>query len=239
MAGSRRRTWIIVLIVVVAAAAGVAAWLLLSGGGVTVPDVTGKSQADATQLLEGAGLTVGKVTPAADQNAAAGTVTAQDPAAGVKVDDGSAVALTVSSGPGTTAVPDVTGLAVGDAQDTLKSAGFEPITTFQYDAQTPENEVMAQLPGGGDQAYTGSSVGLLVSRGQPDRVDVPDVTGMSQQDATAALADVGSAGRAGRCRTTTRRPRAPSPPRIRLRAPRSRRSPRCSSRCRSARAPRP
>jgi serine/threonine-protein kinase len=189
MAGPRRRTWII-LLVVVAAVAGLAAWLLLAGG-VTVPDVTGKTQAEAVQLLEGAGLEVGQVAQVADQVVPAGAVVSQDPAAGAEVDGGSAVSLTVSSGPGTAEVPDVTGMNVADAQEELTAAGFEPVTSFQYDAEAPKDEVMAQLPAGGDQAYPGSSVGLLVSRGLPERVDVPDVTGMSQQDATNALADAG------------------------------------------------
>jgi hypothetical protein len=52
--------------------------------------------------------------------AAAGTVVAQRPAPGTEVTSGSTVRLTVSRGPAPVHVLSVTGLAVGDAQQTLR-----------------------------------------------------------------------------------------------------------------------
>ncbi|HTX70659.1 MAG TPA: PASTA domain-containing protein [Thermoleophilia bacterium] len=191
MSGSRRRLWIIIgVIVAVAVAVGVGVWLLGSGG-VTVPDVTGKSESEATQLLESAGLKVGEVTQVADANVTVGAVVHQDPAAGATADKGAEVALGLSTGPGLTTVPDVTGMTSSAASDTLKSAGFAPVQAIQFDEKTPKDEVIAQLPAGGEQAYAGSPVGMLVSAGLPHSVSVPDVTGKSQDAATATLAEAG------------------------------------------------
>jgi eukaryotic-like serine/threonine-protein kinase len=191
VSGSRRRVWIVIgVIAAVAVAVGVGVWLLGSGG-ITVPDVTGKSQSEATQLLESEGLKVGEVTQVADANVTVGAVVHQDPAAGATADKGAEVSLGVSTGPGLATVPDVTGMTSSAASDTLKSAGFTPVQAVQLDEKTPKDVVMAQLPAGGEQAYAGSPVGTLVSAGLPHSVSVPDVTGKSQDAATATLAEAG------------------------------------------------
>lgn len=65
---------------------------------VTVPDLRGKTQADADALLASAGLKTGKVSTEPSDTVAAGTVTAQGTDPGASVDSGSAVDYTVSSG---------------------------------------------------------------------------------------------------------------------------------------------
>ena len=185
-----RRAWIIVAIVAAAAVAGVAIWLLASGG-VSVPDVTGKSEAEARGIIEDAGLALGDVSQTPSAEVAPGLTVSQDPAAGTEVDEGTAVSIAVSSGPETAEVPDVTGKTEAAAQQTLTEAGFVPEGTGQFDTRVPEGMVMAQLPAGAMKAYVGSSVGILVSKGAPDTVEVPDVTGLAEDDATDALAEAG------------------------------------------------
>ena len=187
------RRWVLILCVALVVIGVVAAVVVLMGG-VPVPDVTGKTEAEAAAALEDAGLEVGAVTQASDAQAVAGTVLQQDPAAGTEVDEGSAVALTLSSGPGTAEVPDVVGMDRAAAEAALSAAGFTPASALQYDLTAPAGEVVDQLPAGGEQAPAGSQVGLLVSRGRPEvSVSVPDVTGMAEDEATTALADAGLA----------------------------------------------
>ena len=191
---SRTARRVVLILCLALVVIGVAAAVIVLMGGVAVPDVTGKTQADATGALEDAGLKVGKVTEASDAQAAPGTVLLQDPAAGTEVDEGSAVALTLTSGPGTAEVPDVVGMDRAAAESALSGAGFTPASALQYDLTAPVGEVVEQLPAGGEQAAAGSQVGMLVSRGRPEiSVRVPDVTGMPQDEATAALADAGLA----------------------------------------------
>ena len=185
-----RRGWVILVVAIVVVAA-ILSVVLLVNRGVTVPDVTGKTQAQAETALVAAGLELGDVTEVADQNVLAGSVVKQDPAAGARADRGSTVALALSSGPGTAVVPSVTGMDVTAAQDAVRAAGFTPQTAYEYDVKAPASQVMAQLPAPGEQAYAGSDVGLLVSKGMPQSTQVPKVTGLSEQAATRALAAAG------------------------------------------------
>ncbi len=66
--------------------------------GVTVPNVLGGSQTDATVALTAAGLTVGAITQDYHCYDVPGTVLVQSPTAGALVRPGSAVSLTVSAG---------------------------------------------------------------------------------------------------------------------------------------------
>jgi hypothetical protein len=66
---------------------------------VAVPNVVGDTEAAAAGAITAAGLTVGTVTIASSTTVAAGEVISENPGAGSFVNPGSAVSLTVSSGP--------------------------------------------------------------------------------------------------------------------------------------------
>jgi serine/threonine-protein kinase len=66
---------------------------------VAVPDVVGKTQANATSILQTAGLNV-TVTKQASLTVAAGKVISQNPSAGIQVALNTTVTITVSTGPG-------------------------------------------------------------------------------------------------------------------------------------------
>jgi 6-phosphogluconolactonase len=82
-------------------ASGSAVGITVSTGPATVavPNVVGMTQAAATTSIKAAGLVVGTVTMSASGTVAAGSVISESPAAGMTVATGSAVNLTVSSGP--------------------------------------------------------------------------------------------------------------------------------------------
>ena len=88
---------------------GSAVGLLLSLGPglVTVPDVTGQTQAAATAVLVNAGLVLGAITQEYNATVPAGRVVSQTPLANAEADAGSAVALVLSLGPQPVPVPDV------------------------------------------------------------------------------------------------------------------------------------
>lgn len=69
-----------------------------------VPNVLGKSLAQAKNAIEAAGLSVGNVAET-ESDEAVGTVIKQSPSANAKADKGSAVALTVSKGTTVTPTP--------------------------------------------------------------------------------------------------------------------------------------
>lgn len=69
------------------------------GPGVAVPDLTGRSEADARTRLRGAGLVLGTVARAAGDQAPAGRVLAQDPAPGTVVTGDSPVNVVLGAEP--------------------------------------------------------------------------------------------------------------------------------------------
>jgi serine/threonine-protein kinase len=180
--------WILLAVVIVVAAA--AAWWLLAGQQVTVPNLAGNTEAEATQALGDVGLKLGEVSQTSDPTAPAGSIVDQAPAAGTGVDEGSSVDVTVSRGSERAKVPDVTGMKQSEAESALVAAGFVPQAALEHDLQTPSGLVMAQLPAADEQAYLASPVGILVSKGTPNvDVSVPDVAGMTESEAVTALAN--------------------------------------------------
>ncbi len=168
------------------------ATLTTAPGGVAVPDVVGMIDADANDAITGVGLVAAK-TEAADDTVPAGSVVSQDPAPGTEVADGSTVNIVVSTGPdapATVPVPDVTGKSAADAQAELEAAGFTVTTEEQASETVAAGLVVETNPSAGTEVAAGTGVKMIVSSGAGDIV-VPDVTGMSVEEATTAAEDAG------------------------------------------------
>ncbi|MHB1855676.1 MAG: PASTA domain-containing protein, partial [Acidimicrobiales bacterium] len=78
---------------------------------------------------------------------------------------GSTVVLTVSSGPATVAVPDVTGISQDQAANELGQAGFT-VSVVSEPSSQPQDQVISTNPAAGTQEPKGSTVVLYVSSGQ-------------------------------------------------------------------------
>jgi eukaryotic-like serine/threonine-protein kinase len=144
---------------------GSTVWINVSKGPqpVAVPQVVGEPIDQASSELQAAGFRVS--TRYVDDNQPANTVIDQSPASGGSAGKGSVVSLTISKGPKTSAVPDVTSYDLGSAQQTLQSAGFRP--AVQYQDVTDANSdgiVLEQTPAGGSQAAKNTKVTLVVGR---------------------------------------------------------------------------
>ncbi|HEX2427900.1 MAG TPA: Stk1 family PASTA domain-containing Ser/Thr kinase [Gaiellaceae bacterium] len=129
----------------------------------TIPNVVGLPYDQAASELQRAGFGVARIDVDSDQ--AAGIVTAQDPSGGSEGSKGSTVTVSVSKGPSTTAVPDVTTQDVSIAQTTLDAAGFRTRVVLE-DTTDPTSDgiVVSQDPVGGTQAKPNSLVTLFVGR---------------------------------------------------------------------------
>ncbi len=145
----------------------------------TVPDVVGKTSADAASTLANANLKANVVRVPSDKPI--DTVLAQAPKAGDRVDQGTTVRVNVSSGPRPIGVPPVIGDAYDQASSVLTAAGFA-VTRKDVDSNEAAGVVVGQSPTGNTFAPKGSVVTLSVSKG-PTTSGVPDVT--SQDEATA------------------------------------------------------
>jgi beta-lactam-binding protein with PASTA domain len=130
---------------------------------VPVPDVTGQPYANAKSALEGQGFTVSRVDVPSDQ--AQGVVVASDPPPGSNVSKGARITLSVSKGPATTQVPDVTNQNEADATTILQQAGLtvavitEPVTDPSQDGI-----VISQDPAPGADAKAGEVVSIHVGQ---------------------------------------------------------------------------
>jgi eukaryotic-like serine/threonine-protein kinase len=91
---------------------------------------------------------------------------------------------------GTVAVPDVVGVDLVQARQTLADHGFGVKTQSVANATVPVNQVISQSPKGGDRAKKGSSITLQVSRGT-GQITITDVAGATVADATRLLKEQG------------------------------------------------
>jgi beta-lactam-binding protein with PASTA domain/tRNA A-37 threonylcarbamoyl transferase component Bud32 len=164
--------------------------LVLSKGPerITVPPLAGRDVDAATRALTDLQLVV------ADQpvqeyspTVGKGLVIRTDPSAGTKLRKDTPVRLIVSKGKEPLDVPNVTGKPQDEATKAL--AGFNVVVVQQFSDQVEKGRVISQTPDHGT-ADRGSTVTLTVSKG-PDVVVVPDVTGMSENDARAELEGLG------------------------------------------------
>jgi eukaryotic-like serine/threonine-protein kinase len=192
----RRPPWRWIIIALLAAAvAGLVAFALTRPSHVSVPDVIGQDVDAATQVLDSKGFEV--AIKAVPSGAPRNQVVEQDPIptdrGGGKAEEGSTVTLSVSSGPAIVAVPDVAGLSLRDATTRLEKAGFKVTSRDEFSNTVPKGQAIATEPAAGTQLSTSQVVTVVVSRGT-NQVEVPDVTGLDDQAALAALQNAGLSG---------------------------------------------
>lgn len=138
---------------------------------VAVPSVIGQSYDSAAAQLQSAGFTVGRVD--VDSNQPAGQVVDQSPPGNSTASKGSSVTLSVSKGPTTVTVPDVSLQTAADARATLQAAGFKVTVVHQdTDDESLDGLVMSQDPAGNSQADPKSVVTLTIGQFVPP----PEVT---------------------------------------------------------------
>jgi serine/threonine-protein kinase len=122
---------------------------------VAVPDVRGKSFADANAALSAVGLGAAEQDVFSD-TVPKGQVIGTNPPGGGQVTVGSTVTVTVSKGPDLVPVPDVTGLSVDAATKKLEAAGF----TVSGVTGSPDRPVASTSPSAGATVKRGSAVRL-------------------------------------------------------------------------------
>jgi beta-lactam-binding protein with PASTA domain len=131
---------------------------------VTVLNVEGLTQDDATTTITAAKLTVGTVTQEASKTVANGKVISQDQPTGSSLAQGSPVNLVISSGPQMVAVPNVEGLTQAAATTAITAAKLTVgAITQQISNTVATGKVVSQDPANGSSVPQGSQVNLVVS----------------------------------------------------------------------------
>ncbi|MDN3020818.1 Stk1 family PASTA domain-containing Ser/Thr kinase [Streptomyces sp. S.PB5] len=179
---------VVALLLILGVGAGV--WYINSGQFTKVPALIGKTEAQAEDRLEAAGLEVGTVKREYSDTVKRGRVINSDPTVGTRIRSNDSVTLTISKGPETVQLGDLKGLRLDKARERLKNDGLQAgMVTREFSDDVIKGMVISTDPEPGTTLRSGAAVALVVSKGSP--VDVPEVTGESLEDAKADLEEAG------------------------------------------------
>ena len=164
---------------VVLLAAGVFIYRTIDRGSttaLTIPDVTNRTQAEASQLLLDMGLTPipnAVINDAVDDD----IVYAQDPPATAAGHQGDVVTITYNPARQLQTVPPIQGLSVENATKILAPLGFQlVILEVRNDPLVPLNQIITQEPLANEQVRSGSAVSVVVSGGTGGN-NIPNIEG--------------------------------------------------------------
>jgi serine/threonine-protein kinase len=161
---------------------------------VTMPSVTGQSLAEAQQTIRAAGLKAGAASYQTSDSVAAGLVISTNPPAYQNWPQDKPVQVVVSSGQPT---PNLVGQQLGDVQVWAAASGYTINPVADNSSLLPAGTITGQQPAAGTpitavitvDVSTGQGTGQI---GQASKeVPVPNVTGLSQAQATSALQHAG------------------------------------------------
>ncbi|WP_405618993.1 PASTA domain-containing protein [Streptomyces sp. NBC_01508] len=185
----RRGVLAIVVAALLVLGVGVGVWYINSGQFTRVPSLLGQTEQAAKKRLGDAGLDM-SVEKDFSATFERGTVMRTDPAPRARIRGNGSVTVVISRGPEIVRVPDLTGKSLADAKDALRKAGLAPgVVTRSFDEQTDQGDIIRTQPKSGTELRPDAGVALVVSKGRP--VHMPDVTGQSEEEATASLEDAG------------------------------------------------
>ena len=192
----RRGWWYLLLTLLILALFGLIAWFVMNNllgeeapPTVRVPDLVGKTESEARDILEDRGLKAATIQK--NSNKPENEVIDQDPDPGEELEEGGTVELTVSSGPRTEQVPGLAGLTVEEAEQRLDDAHLElGGTTSAASDEVPEGQIISQDPERGEEVPRGTAVDVVVSSG-PEAVTVPFVEGQPEDTAVEEIEGAG------------------------------------------------
>ncbi|WP_100487643.1 Stk1 family PASTA domain-containing Ser/Thr kinase [Sporolactobacillus pectinivorans] len=173
---------------------------------VQVPNVSGKTIAQARQLIESKNLNVIQKNQSGS-SVKKGTIISQYPAAKTEVKEGTSVTLFVSTGPkkvkvdssgnsdsgqNLIQVDNYVGYDHNDVEKSLHNSGYKSVVWYTQQSSTvPAGEIMSQTPAAGNQVVPGDTIlELTYSTGNP-QVIVPDLRGKTTSEANQLLKDQG------------------------------------------------
>jgi serine/threonine-protein kinase len=157
-----------------------------SATSLTIPDVTNRTQAEASQLLLDIGLTP---IPNAVINDAVGDdiVYAQDPPATATGHQGDVVTITFNPAKQLQTVPPIQGLSVENATQLLAPLGLQlVILEVRNDPLVPLNQIITQDPLANEQVRSGSPISVVVSGGTGGN-NIPNIEGQISSAAEQLL----------------------------------------------------
>jgi serine/threonine protein kinase len=139
---------------------------------VKVPNLYGNTPDQAAGILQGVGLKLGAVSEDYSSDVLEGGIMYQDPTAGASVKPGSMVNVTVSLGPELVEVPNVFGMDLESAQETVANVGLN-YDILEVENDEPAGTALSTEPAAGTLVDPGAMVTIYYSGGPPERTE-PD-----------------------------------------------------------------
>jgi serine/threonine-protein kinase len=161
---------------------------------VPTPSLAGKSQDEATKLLSAVGLTLDPNVDEVDVSDPNqyGRVQDQTPAAGTQIEQGKSVKITIGKTPNLKTPQDYTNQSYTTAKAGLEAQGFV-VVRKDADSDQPKDTVISQSPNGAPIPEK-SKITLTVSNGSGQKISMPNLIGMTQDQATQQLQQQGWSG---------------------------------------------
>jgi beta-lactam-binding protein with PASTA domain len=156
---------------------------------VEIPNVRGQSEARATERLHELGLVV-NVEREYHDTVLRFDVIDQNPRGGTTIEVRKTVTLTVSRGKPPVEVPDLVGRTEEEAGALVTGAGLALRVTEEFSDTVPRGSVISQAPKAGTIVRKGDTVSIVLSKG-PRTFAMPNVVGMSRDEAVARLEGLG------------------------------------------------
>jgi len=157
-------------------------------GSAKVPSTAGLTRAEAEEALEDAGFD-SKVELVHSEKVEEGLVINSQPSGGQTLERGTEVLLRVSSGPKLAKVPVLVGTQRSVAVQQIRGRGFVP-SVEERDSSEPEGQVISQAPSAGSQLPPGSTVSIVVSKGE-ETATVPNAIGKLRAEAVEEVRAAG------------------------------------------------
>ena len=156
-----------------------------------VPDVVGRSEAEAEKMIQDANLIVRHDSDYSSE-VEEGDVISSDPKAGTEVEEGTEVTIVISLGAEQATVPDLRNRTASEAESALADAGLSGSASEEYSDSVPEGQVISQGIDPGEKVEKGTTVSYVVSLGAETKyVTVPGLGGYTEADARARLENAG------------------------------------------------
>jgi beta-lactam-binding protein with PASTA domain len=130
---------------------------------IEVPDLKGKSVAEAVNILQNKGMHMLGASEDYDSDVPPGNIVRQDIPAGVKVKEGRGIKVVVSKGPKVQYVPDVVGMTIDQAESVLAGRGIRIGKVIYVHSEVEKNLIIAQRPESDEKG--GDNFRVLISMG--------------------------------------------------------------------------
>ena len=154
--------------------------VLLKSEVVTVPDLVGKTVAQARADLQKKDLSLAQKGSEPNDRLEKGLIARQEPSAGSRIRNTTIVQVFTSSGSGVITVPDLASKTLDEALTILQAAGLTKGKLTQvHTPRLPAGRILNQRPAQGTVVERGFPVGILLSQGNLDeRYVMPDLIGL-------------------------------------------------------------